>query len=250
MKYEEVYFDGEKRSLKVAEVLEVYFRQKELFETSYRDHLWCPDCKQVQIGVVVSGGVHLRGYRTQEHLEGCEHQQPVYVPVSLDEIKESPEDIGKIQHQIDTLIRRTYIQQIGHIHRNKSGTSVPPIGSKALLFHGKIRPDYRLPQKRIDSTLEPEDFEFAKVFYGLVKTHWNPVKHFLWLYVPDTKKRLCGLYITDLVESYLRKANIPFHDCPYAHIAFLGKLFTFPDGTPKCTLEDSRFLKLEESPLE
>lgn len=247
MKYEEIYFDVEKCTVASEKILQIYTQQPELFETVYRDHLWCPSCKRVQVAVVVAGGIYLRGYRTQMHAEGCDHIQPVYIPRNLDELKESPEDIRKIQHQIDTLLRRTYAQQIESTRRNKNRSPMCSTNTSSLCLQGKIRLGYRLSQKRIDTMLGEDDFESPKVFYGLVRTHWNPKKRFLWLYIPGARTRICGLYITNMVESYLQKSGVLLHDYPLAHIAFLGQLEKFPDGTPKCILEDSRFLQLEES---
>ncbi len=245
MKYEEVYFDREQRMIKALDILKIHDHQKQLFESFYRDHLWCPDCKQVQIGVVVSGGVHLRGYRTQEHLDGCEHKQPVYIVSDVHTIKDSPAAMHKARHQMDLLLRRTYTQPIGTVHRRKNSKPISSSNNSSPL-HGNFRPDYRLPQKRIDLALEPEDFEFPKIFYGLVRTRWNLLKRYLWL-CNAKGDRLCGIKISEKIEPYLLNDGIPLHSSPAAHIAFFGQLNAFKDGTPWCDLHTSQYLRIEYS---
>lgn len=70
-KYDEAYCRSEKKNYALDDVTFLYHNDFITYATVLDGDLLCPDCHKVRLSFVNSSHPHFRGYRGEDHLDGC-----------------------------------------------------------------------------------------------------------------------------------------------------------------------------------
>lgn len=232
------------------------------YTLQYKDHLFCPMCKQARICLV--RGDQQPFFRTcpkSVHADDCGLSQDELLPSEVNALVTNTENIPEIQRQMERVLSLHFSGN----EKPAADTICTGTMKSDVVVHrqaGKRVSKY-ISQKNITAKFSEDDINVKKLFYGEVVIQWekggtakelNPDgsnKNYMKLLIrtpskAGTQRFICRLNISPAVFSHLSK-NILQPSRYLCSIVFLSEL-SYPRGKDylKGWLSRSEFLRIEK----
>lgn len=250
-KYQTAYCDTLGQFISVAEAEQIEMKRPVVYKEKIFRHLWCPACGQVMLVLVHRDGERFfRGHPRQMHGENCPYLLPVCKFSSVEDLVDADKNnLERIGRQIQRLLQYTGADR----KAQKTAKTSLSAGSESVISQtNRHRPGaFRLPEKRIDLPLTPDDLSVTKIFYGkvlLISTdgHGKSTNHYFTLLSTNNHKKICTISATAKVWHYLCRNPLLQNGRRVVHIAFCGEIKqSSKDGGLYCTLLRSQLLAVQ-----
>ncbi len=225
--------------ISLEKIIELKLSDNMLFNKTYPNHLYCPECYKPQL-VLVENKVKryfLRGYPNQQHANDCYKgfdlvSQKVFDTFLIN--SESTNFINKkLQKVIDKMLR--------NVKSNKDTFLIKVINKECLTeviqekeINKKSRIIKQIPHKSITSPFDDDDFDVFKLFYGNVdivllekENKKNNEKFYvLEFFKKNSKYKFCSLSMgTKIYYFFVKKYNLNVGETiKNVYVSFVSKL--------------------------
>lgn len=237
----------------------------QLFESQYKDNLYCPECNQVKL--FLRNGTekipHFSQSKNSFHKDDCSLN---YKSISANQLKVIYEDKNPDNYEIHNRLNKI----IGLFFQNKNVGSSPlvisvPKKKKPTTSTSVVGEETYVKAsipRRLVTALRTEDLRKIKIFYGDVYIKWNKAKNntdnksrwYLRIYKDYDKKNskykylCCSIAISDRVYKYLKENKANYLDNQHCYIAFFTEICQKESNGNyynNCSLRHSDFLEIK-----
>lgn len=198
-KYDEAYCRSEKKNYALDDVIFLYHNDFITYATVLDGDLLCPDCHKVRLSFVNSSHPHFRGYRGEDHLDGCMY--------ALEEMPSSEvSNLLRTQFGEFTIIRQMERILVQFLHTSDGENAVPLLDQLSgvdkanFSVFKKQRAKSMIPRKQLNAPFQNSDYNTEKIFYGKAHLVWeeNEKSGGMKLLIRSLKtgRLICKLFIT------------------------------------------------------
>lgn len=207
-KYDEAYCRSETRNYALDDVIFLRHNDLIMYATVIEHELFCPDCRKVRLSFVNSKHPHFRGYRGEDHQEGCMYALEEMQASEVSSLLETRFGEFTIMRQMERIL-------VQFLHTSDGENATPlledlsEIDKANFAIFKKQRAKSMIPRKQLNAPFLNSDYNTEKIFYGKAHLVWeeNEKNGGMKLLIRSLKtgRLICKLFITSKTISKMNR---------------------------------------------